>query len=200
MTSHVVAEGFDLPQRGRMPLTLPWKGRCPTLNSDVGRMSCISSAARLVLWSLENAFSKVFGKGVQYSSIFPIYKVPRTKFGCTFLKPHPPPILTHVFIQWTYSKVFHENIWFKSRGFCSAHFGLTIKWPALGFAHGFGISSFLSFSWFRLKSLFLSDAAACGEQRGKMWVDFLRFLTLKEILFDLHGFPHALFLKWYTFL
>ena len=50
MTSHVVAEGFDLPQRGRMPLTLPWKGRCPTLNSDVGRMSCISSAARLVLW------------------------------------------------------------------------------------------------------------------------------------------------------
>ena len=72
MTSHVVAEGFDLPQRGRMPLTLPWKGRCPTLNSDVGRMSCISSAARLVLWSLENAFSKVFGKGVQYSSIFPI--------------------------------------------------------------------------------------------------------------------------------
>jgi hypothetical protein len=24
MTSHVVAEGFDLPQRGRMPLTLPW--------------------------------------------------------------------------------------------------------------------------------------------------------------------------------
>ena len=85
-------------------------------------------------------------------------------------------------------------------GFCSAHFGLTIKWPALGFAHGFGISSFLSFSWFRLKSLFLSDTAACGEQRGKMWVDFLRFLTLKEILFDLHGFPHALFLKWYTFL
>ena len=43
-------EGFDLPQRGRMPLTLPWKGRCPTLNSDVGRMSCISSASRLVLW------------------------------------------------------------------------------------------------------------------------------------------------------
>lgn len=28
-----------------------------------------------------------------------------------------------------------------------------------------------------------------------MWVDFLRFLTLKEILFDLHGFPHALFLN-----
>ena len=40
---------------------------------------------------------------------------------------HSPPILTHVFIQWTYSKVFHENIWFESWVFCSAHLGLTIK-------------------------------------------------------------------------
>ena len=29
-------------QSGR-PFTLPWKGRCPAINSDAGRMSCISS-------------------------------------------------------------------------------------------------------------------------------------------------------------
>lgn len=49
------------------------------------------------------------------------------------------------------------------------------------------------------KSVFIRCCRMRGAA-GKMWVDFLRFLTLKEILFDLHGFPHALFLKWYTFL
>ena len=43
----------------------------------------------------------------------------------------------------------------------------------------------------------LPHAGSSGEKCG---LTFSGFLTLKEILFDLHNFPHALFLKWYTFL